>query len=223
MFQRLQEFPLLMGLSKGELMRIVETMDFDFRKLPSDTTLATQGERCDRLIYLLSGTLEVRRSFSNAPIEICEQVMSESQAPYPIEPYNLWGMKQAFTHTYTLMTSGNVCVLRKQHVAALIGDYEVVRTNMLSVSCNTVQRMAAFRTLPFPTTPVERLTRFIVLNSLSPTGSIHIKAGMAELAAFLGINRLALSATLHQMADKELLSIERKGVHIPDAQKFLAQ
>lgn len=221
MFQRLQEFPLLMGLSKGELVHIVETMDFDFRKLPAGTVLATQGNRCDRLIYLLAGTLEVKRSLSNAPIEIIEQVTWGNEAPYPIEPHNLWGMKQLFMRTYTLATAGSVCILRKQHVATLVGDYEAVRTNMLSVSCNTVQRIAALRDLPFPTTPAERLTRFILLNTLSPTGSIHIKAGMAELAAFLGINRLALSTTLHQLADKGLLTIERKCIHIPDAKKFL--
>lgn len=223
MFQRLQEFPLLIGLSKGQLMHIVETMDFDFRKLCADTPLAVQGERCARLIYLLTGTLEVKRLLSNTSIEISEQVSGATQAPYPIEPCNLWGMKQLFTHTYTLTTAGSVCILRKQQVATLIAEHEVVRTNMLSVSCNAVQRAAAFKAMPFPSTPTERLQRFILLNTLTASGPISIASCMTELAAFLGISRLALSTVLHKMADEELLTIERRGICIPDVQKILVQ
>ena len=38
MFEKLQELPLLMGLSKGELMSIVERVKFDFNKQANGAT-----------------------------------------------------------------------------------------------------------------------------------------------------------------------------------------
>lgn len=223
MFRRLQEFPLLMGLSKGELMRIVETMDLDFRKLPPQSVLARQGERCDRLCYLLGGKMDIERTIRDgSDLVIAEQVTVEEGRPFLIEPCRLWGIRQLFARTYTLPAGGSVCMLRKAQVASLVGDYPIVRTNMLSMACNAVQRGDELRALPFTTSAGDSFRRFVRLNALTVSGPKRIKGGIAELAEFLSVNKVALSNVLHAMADRELLTVERKNILIHDTEKLLS-
>ena len=57
MFERLQGLPLLMGLSVNELMTIVEEVNFAFDKYYDGDTIVNQGDRCDKIIYVLRGKI----------------------------------------------------------------------------------------------------------------------------------------------------------------------
>ena len=96
MFEKLQELPLLIGLSINELMAILENVKFEFNKYPEGTTVVNQGDRCDKIVYVLKGELCVDRRGDDM---LFTEYINDS--PFLLEPENLWGMKQKYTHTYS--------------------------------------------------------------------------------------------------------------------------
>ena len=74
MFERLQGLPLLMGLSVNELMTIVEEVNFAFDKYYDGDTIVNQGDRCDKIIYVLRGKLCAYRRDDHHQFHIVGQV-----------------------------------------------------------------------------------------------------------------------------------------------------
>lgn len=211
MFEKLQELPLLMGLSKGELMSIVERVKFDFHKHAEGTTLVSQGERCDRIVYVLSGTVcadlqDAHRGF----------LLSETTdgVPMVLEPQNLWGMKQRFARTYSLVTEGSTCSIDKRQLSSLISNYELVKTNVLSLVCNKLQGVTSQLCEPWPDTTEGRIVRFIRNLALTDTGRkvLHIK--MQTLAELTCDTRLNVSQALNRWQRDGLVSIRRGVIEI---------
>ena len=218
MFQKLQELPLLMGLSVTELMRIVELVDFDFKKFSEGTTFVNQGDRCDRIIYVLSGEICVDRRDDNMNMLYTEYI---KDTPYLIEPHNQWGLKQRFTHTYTFTTDGSTIIIDKRQLSMLISEFDIIKTNILSMVCNNLQYANALLLEPFPSTTAEKLKRFVYVNSLVKHGRKIIRIKMSELADIIDETRLNVSKTLNIWKEQGLVDIRRGCIEIYDAKKLL--
>lgn len=217
MFEKLQELPLLMGLSKAELMSMVERVKFDFNKHAEGTILVSQGERCDRIVYVLSGTIcaelqDVQRSF----------LLSEhiDNVPMLLEPQNLWGMKQNFARSYSLTTEGSTCSIDKRQLSGMISSYELVKTNLLSLVCNKLQCVTAQVVESWPHTTEGRIVRFIRNHALTDTGHkvLHIK--MQTLAELICDTRLNVSQALNRWQREGLVSISRGVIDIQELSKL---
>lgn len=218
MFQKLQELPLLMGLSVTELMRIVELVDFDFKKYTEGTTFVNQGDRCDKIIYVLNGEICVDRRDDNMNMLYTEYI---TETPYLIEPHNQWGLKQRFTHTYTFTTDGSTIVIDKRQLSMLISEFDIIKTNVLSMVCNNLQLANALLLEPFPATTADKLKRFVFVNSLVKHGRKTIRIKMNELAEIIDETRLNVSKTLNIWKINGLVDIKRGSIEIFDAKKLL--
>ena len=218
MFEKLQELPLLMGLSKAELLSIVERVKFDFRKHAEGTTLVSQGERCDRIVYVLSGT--VCADLNNAEHGFLLSEYTES-VPMVLEPQNLWGMKQKFSRSYMLVTEGSTCSIDKRQLNSLISSYELVKTNVLSLVCNKLQGVTSQLCERWPDSTEGRIVRFIRNHSLTDMGHkvLHIK--MQTLADLTCDTRLNVSMVLNRWQHEGLVSIRRGVVEFPDFSQTL--
>jgi len=149
MFTTLQELPILMGMGKQDMLRMVELVKLDFKKYSAGTTFITQGDRCDRLIYVLSGEVCTERRGDSGSWIISEYL---TNTPVMLEAENLWGMSQRFLHSYTMTADGGVCSIEKQQLGSLIANYDVVRTNMLGYICNKLERTRKLLFSPPPPT-----------------------------------------------------------------------
>ena len=206
MFEKLQELPLLMGLSKAELMQIVERVNFDFHKHAEGTTIVSQGERCDRIVYVLSGTVMAELHDAESGFLLSEQM---DNVPMVLEPHNLWGMKQRFARSYSFVTDGSTCTIDKRQLSGLISSFELVKTNVLSLVCNKLQGVTAQMCEPWPDSTGDRIIRFIRNHALTDTGHkvLHIK--MLTLAVLICDTRLNVSNTLNRWQREGLVSIRR--------------
>ena len=217
MFEKLQELPLLMGLSKGELMSIVERVKFDFNKHAEGTTLVSQGERCDRIVYVLSGTVCADLQDAERGFLLSEQI---DTVPMVLEPQNLWGMKQRFARSYSLLTEGSTCSIDKRQLNGLISNFELVKTNVLSLVCNRLQGATALLTEPWPQTTEGRIVRFVRNLALNDSGHkvLHIK--MQTLADMTCDTRLNVSQVLNRWQQEGLVSIRRGVIEIHRFEDF---
>ena len=92
MFERLQQLPLLQGMSIKDLENMVFKIRLDFKQHLAGEQIAEQDEPCRKLIFVLSGTLSVQYRNPDGSLIVTE----ETSAPLAIEPCSMYGMKQRF-------------------------------------------------------------------------------------------------------------------------------
>lgn len=211
MIERLQTLPLLLGLGREELLRIAECMELDFRKCKPRSVLARQGERAKEAVYLLRGSMTAERRFDDTGLRMTEQV---DDNPWLIEPENLWGRKQTYLRTYTLLTEGSLLIMRKQQIHRLATEYDAVMANLLSLVCTRLSRAADYAAQPLPDTVDERLLNFLKANALTPTGEKTLLGTMPQIATQIATTRLNVSTTLHRWEDEGRAQLGHKSIVI---------
>lgn len=214
MFERLQSLPLLMGLSVSELVKIVERVKFDFHKHNEGSVLASQGDRCSHIHFLLGGTLCVDYRDPQRNMLISEYIEDLS---FAIELHNLWGVRQYYDRTYVFATEGNTCSLDKRQMGLLVSEFEIVKTNVLSTICNRLQSTTNRLRQPIPTTIEERILRYLSNFFLTPSGKKIVRVKMETLADAIDTPRINVSKVLNQWEDDQLIEIKRGSFVIPEA------
>ena len=217
MFEKLQELPLLIGLSVSELMEILENVKFEFNKYDEGTTIASQGDRGEKVIYILKGEICVDRR--GGDMIFTEYV---DKTPFLLEPENLWGMKQKYTHTYSFNTEGNTCSIDKKQLNYLISNYGVMKTNLLSMVCNKLQTANQALQLPISNDLETRVIRYFSNNMLTKTGRKSIRVKMNTLADAVDATRLNISKVLNDWQEKNLVKLGRGMIEIPDFSAIVA-
>ncbi len=213
MFERLQSLPLLLGLGVHDLMTIVEKVKFAFDKYYDGYTIVNQGDRCDKIIYVLRGELCAFRRNDAEGMHTYEYFTRE---PYIIEPQNIWGMHQKYERTYSFTSEGSTCCIEKRQLTYLISKYEIVRTNFLSLICNKLQSCNALLREGIPSTTSGKLIKYIKNNKVVHDGRTVIKIKMDQLASLISDTRLNVSKVLNQWESRGIIELNRGGFKIKD-------
>ncbi len=217
MFERLQSLPLLMGLSVNELVKIVERVKFDFRKHAEGSVLASQGDRCNQLYFLLGGTLCVDYRDSVRNMLISEYI---DEISFAIELHNLWGVRQYYDRTYVFTTEGNTCSIDKRQMGQLVSEFDIVKTNVLSTICNRLQSTTSRMRRTIPTTVEERMLQYLGSFFLTRSGKKIVRLKMEDLADAIDTPRLNVSRVLNEWEERQLAELRRGSFIIPAAEKL---
>ncbi len=217
MFERLQSLPLLMGLGTGELINIVEKVKIEFHKFYDSNTIVCQDDRCDKVVYVLQGELCASRRDDRMHLTTYEFF---TKNPYVIEPQNIFGMSQRYEYTYSLTGAGSICSIEKSQLSSLMSQYEVVKTNFLSLICNQLQTATARLRESLPQTAEDKLLRFLENNKVCRQGSTQVRINMVDLAGLLAEPRLKVSNILNQWKDAGLVQLNRGGFTIHDDKRL---
>ncbi len=205
MFERMQSLPLFQGLTFRELSEIVEWMKLDFHRLQEGEVIVSQGERCDTLIYVMSGRVRAEHQDSLQRFRFSEIY----ESPLAIEPYNMFGMQRYYLNTYRLLTDGSTLVIRKDTFSKLMANYKIVRTNMLNIVCTRMQKLSAESRLFVNKSVRTKIIDMIKTLSLSPRGEKLLQIKMEVMADMIGETRLNVSKELNALCDEGLINISR--------------
>ncbi len=213
MFERLQSLPLLLGLGVHELMNIVEKVKFGFDKYYDGDTIVCQGDRCDKIVYVLRGELCAFRRDDEKMMHTYEYFIQE---PYLIEPQNIWGMQQKYERTYSFTGEGNTCCIEKRQLVYLMSRYEIVRTNFLNMICNKLQYANSTIRDGFPSSTSDKLIKFLRNNKISHHGHTNIKIKMDQLSSLISDTRLNVSRVLNTWESRGVITLYRGGFLVKD-------
>ena len=206
MFERLQSLPLLLGLGVHDLMNIVEKVKFAFDKYYDGYTIVNQGDRCDKIVYVLRGELCAFRRNDAQGMHTYEYFTRE---PYIIEPQNIWGMHQKYERSYSFTSEGSTCCIDKRQLTYLMSKYEIVRTNFLSLICNNLQSANTALRKGIPSTTSGKLIKFIKNNKIIHDGRTVIKIKMDQLASLISETRLNVSKVLNMWQSRGIIELNR--------------
>lgn len=216
-YDKLLQFTLFQGMSHADLMEVVTHTKIGFHKYPKGKCLARAGDPCDRLTFLINGSMQAEHVADNHAYRVIERL----SAPYLIEPERLFGIHQQYAYTYTTLTDVNLITIDKQEIMLLLETQLVFRLNMLNLMATDTQRLLHYPWRTCPKNLRERIILFFFTHCQYPAGSKTFYILMQQLAALLNDSRLDISITLNQMQTDGLLTLHRGRIEIPMLERLL--
>lgn len=208
---KLLSIPLFQGISQSDMTEIMGYTRFDFEKFEKGRTIIKQGESCERLVFLLNGTVEAVTTSSDNAIIVHEYI----NAPLQFQPERLFGLNQHYTSTFRAHTLCHTMKLSKAEVTKIYNNYEVFRINLLNILSTRLQRVEDRQRLSNKMTLRLRILRFFTTHCLYPAGEKIFKLKMTDLASELNDSRLNISIELNRLQDEGLIKLSRTKIHIP--------
>ena len=205
MYDTLLQLPLFQGMSRTELSEVVEHVKLHFHKYEMGETLFCQGDRCDQLVFLLSGELSaetVAPSGLFSLMEVCDK-------PQAIELYSLFGKCPSYGATYVARTEVSVLTIDKCYIYGVFDKYEVFCMNLYNLLSNRVAQQRESVWSVSPQHIEGRLAHFVRTLCSVPYGIKVLRVKMTDLALLLDDTRLNVSGVLNKWKDEGLVEMHR--------------
>ena len=216
-YDQLLKLPLFLGLSRDDLSLIITRTPFGFLKYNKGKRVIKENESCDRLYFLLNGTLDAESSADDHSYRFIEEV----NAPEVLQPERLFGLHQRFTKNFICKTEVNLMTLEKGEVMKLSEEFGIFRLNLLNIISAQLQKLSRRPWQRVPQDIEHRITRFLESHCDRPAGPKTIYIRMADLARELNESRLDVSRALNRLSRQGLATLSRGRIIIPALEKLL--
>lgn len=212
MYDALLQLPLFQGLGKNDLTCILDKVKIHFSKHKSGDIILKKGEMCNKLVFLLNGTIQSESSDKENIFFLYETI----QAPFLIEPYSLFGWSTEYIATYSAVTACDLMTIEKSYLLSELNNYEIIRLNYMNILSNRVQMLNERLWMNLAEKINTRIIDFIWLHSIVSGGEKILKIKMDDLAKLLDSTRIRISKALNDMKNREMMTLHRGEIHIAD-------
>lgn len=217
MYDTLLQLPLFQGLCPNDFTQILGKVKLHFSKHKSGEKIVTKGDPCDKLVFLLKGEVMSESTDKYEQFSFYEYF----QSPFVIEPYSLFGMYTEHVSSYIAQTEVNLVTIDKSFVLTELNKYDIFRLNYLNIISNRSQTLYNRIWDTKVEDTASRIINFILYHTEKPSGEKLFKIKMDDFARLLGETRLTISKALNELQDKELLSLRRKEIVVPDITRLI--
>jgi len=216
-YEKLLLFPLFQGMSRDDLEQVAGHTRFGFSKIAPGSTIVAEGDDCQQLYFLVSGTLRVETMSDDRGYTVVEQL----EAPVILQPEVVFGYTQRYSHTYIAQTDASFITVGKDEVLRLSEDFLVFRLNLLNMFATQTQKSSRLLWQHVPTSLEDRIVRFFVQHCIYPAGPKVFYILMNRLAEELNDSRLNVSRALNALQRDEKIVLRRGRVEIPLMERLL--
>lgn len=214
MFERLLQLPLFQGLTLSEISDVMSHVRLNFINYHAGDEIVIQGDNCHNLIYIINGRIASEYRHQDGLFTLTEDLPDTKV----LEPYNMFGMYQKFSRSYSFTTDGITLSIEKPFVLKHLIVNDIIKINLLNIVCNKYQQTARLLQ-DFPDNNARyKIIKFILAFSSTPKGSKKVRIKMQDLANHIHETRLNVSIALNAMQEEGLLTLQRGEVGIKDLQ-----
>lgn len=210
-YDKLLGLPLFQGMSSSDLQDIVTRVKFGFHKYARNTVIADEGDRCEGIIFLLSGDVEMISVSADHALRITEFPV----LPFALEPDRVFGLQQYYCRKYIAKTQCNALFVRKADIILLATEFMVFRLNLLNILSTSSQRYYRQIWKHTPTSTETRLIELFRSHSALPSGTKIIHTKMVQLANEINEARLDVSIALNKLHSENKIILQRGIITIP--------
>ena len=217
MYENLLRLPYFQGLSRDEITAILDKVTFEFCNYSDGENICRCGESCDKFITVTNGEILSHATAPDGTYSITE----EFKAPYPIEPYSLFGHDTTFKRDYTAKGNCTTLVIDKRFLFSEFIKYDIFTINYLNLISRRAQMQSHAIWNYTPTSIRGRIVQFIGMRCNDFNGTKRIQIKMERLANILCETRLNISKALNEMQEQGYIELHRKEIIIPSFKKLI--
>ena len=210
-YDQLLRFQLFQGLSRTELLQLAGQTKFGFTKMAAGKQVIREGDACQQLWFLVSGSLLLTTESDDHGYSLTEDIT----APWLLQPEVLFGASPRYTCSVKTLSDAHFITLTKDEVMRLLDDFLIFRLNFINLLSTQSQRRQHRSWRRQPLSLRDRIIAFLLDRSTYPAGHKTVRILMTRLAQEVNDSRLDVSHELNKMQDEQLLTLHRGRIEIP--------
>ena len=212
MYDKLLQLPLFQGMCTEDFTNILEKVKLHFHKYAPGKTLISKNDKCNQLIFILSGQVQCETSDKEQTytlIEACD-------TPNVIEPHSLFGVNTHFNATYRAVDEVQTMSIDKSYILSQLTQYEIFNLNLLNILSNRAQVAYSKLWDTHPGGTCEKIIHFLHARCATLMGEKKLYIRMDDLATLIDDTRINVSKTLNQLQKENLVKLSRKCILFKD-------
>lgn len=212
MYDLMLGLPLFQGLSHNQFTEIIEQVPFHFKKFRPNDYLIHAGDRCDEVMFILSGRVRIVTPVYNNSIYIAE----DFQAPHTISFYNLFGRE--ITTRSNVFAQGQVgaMTIDKDNFLKMLESNRLILINALNIlSTNAQVQHVAMDSLG-ETLPQVRLAKWLLAYTSHSACNIFVDADVSDWCSMLNIDFDSFKGALFSLGRLNCIESEGGKVRVID-------
>lgn len=209
----ISKIQLFRSVRLEEINNILSLIAIKETRFKKGDVLAMQGEPCNRLIILLSGSVKAEMSDPSGKIIKVEDI----QAPNPLAILFLFGEENRFPVQATAREEVTALVIPKQSVLKMLQMNETLLRNYLDISASFASRLSkklhfmSFRTIR------QKLSLYLLnLSETQQSDTVTLDKPKSILADYFGVSRPSLEREITKMQQDGLILSNKRIVTLKD-------
>lgn len=213
MYDIINKNPLFRGISFVDLEQLFGNGMYQIRKFHPKDIVAIQGEPCNYLMIMLSGTVQGQMVDSSGRLIVIEEI----SAPFAIAVAFVYAEKNELPVSVVALKESEILFLHRDFFTDILQKNKTILLNYLTVISNRSKFLSdkihflTFRTIK------SKIADFL-LKRAKQSGAkvILLEETQQELADVFGVARPSLARTFKEMENEGLIMIERKKITLID-------
>ncbi len=158
MYEILLQLPIFQGLSYAQLTEIIEKIPFSFSRFTPGQDIHGAGELCDKVMFVLSGTVRQTTPTYGGRI----QIVQDFQGPYTLSFYNLFGAETHSISDLKALTLVGLMQVEKVHFLQMLQHNRVMLVNVLNMLSTHAQKQHVAMEFTGQEDPILRLASWLL-------------------------------------------------------------
>lgn len=203
--------PLFRGITPNDLSAHLEEIHFHVRSYKKGEILARQGDRCNRLIILIKGSVRGEMiDYSGRLIKV-----EDINAPRALAPLFLFGEENFYPVEVTANEITEIIEIPKKSVLQLFRKDEQFLENYMNISANYARTLSdKLFFMSFKTIRQKIASYLLRLHKQQQQLDIILDRSQQELSDYFGVSRPSLARELSRMEEDGLIVTNRKRITI---------
>lgn len=208
---------LFANVQENEIEKIFTSVQIEESEFSKGKILAMQDEPCNRLIFLLKGSVKAEMTDPSGKIVKVEDIA----APNPLAPLFLFGKDSRFPVQVTAREAVTALIIPKSSVLKMLLMSEQLLQNYLDISAYYASALSKKLHLMSFRTIRQKIIIYLLNLPEKGEGLVELDRTQHALAEYFGVSRPALARELRNMQDDGLVLIQRKQVKFINKNKLI--
>jgi CRP/FNR family transcriptional regulator, dissimilatory nitrate respiration regulator len=207
--QALNEIPIFRGVNEDELEKLLTTIHFQRKKFRPGSPVVSQGEECNRLLLLISGTVKGEMTSPTGK----SLTIEEMSAPYVLASAFLFGRNNAFPVNIIPLTEVEFVIIPREELLKIFQQNVFILKNFLGMVSSRAQflsekiRFHSFKSL-------KSKIAFYLIQESGGKSTFKLKQTQNELAELFGAARPSIGRIFLSLQEEGIIDIRYKQVSI---------
>ena len=215
----LSNCPLCSSLNIDDKEDFLLDLKCTVKAYPKNELIIRQGNVCDALYMLMSGSVKTEMITENGSILGIEII----KAPRPLAPAFLFSDNNRFPVDVTTLEEVEIIRIPKEEISRLMVTNPEFMTQFLRHNSNRTQFLTNRLQLLSIKTIKGKLAHFLLEQITDNEKKFTMSRNQTELAEFFGVARPSLARSLSEMVQDGIISINKKEYTILDLKRLREQ
>lgn len=217
MFDILTQLPLFRGVTHERIAATVGMAKFHFLKYNQEDVIASAGESCTHIKFLIAGQVTITISNSDERFKISQTLA----APDVISPDFLFGSATIYPGQVVAATDASLVQVSKQDYVKILASDPIFMFNFLNYLSMNAQKCIDGVLAMTNGSIEERLAMWVVAMTQPTAKDIVITCRQRDMYAMFGVQRSSFYAALDRMVDMGAISYGQGQIKIHDRRAML--